>query len=130
MHPLLPWWAATAAGLAVERRVLRDYVATLTFTIGWWHWLMTTKPIRRDRLTLRIDARVSTVRALCAPAASLDPRLAEIDRCAARFLATTDSATHEHEDVVDVREPLRRLLDLLDGIEDEMLGLQRAGDGR
>ncbi|GAB7046829.1 hypothetical protein [Catenuloplanes indicus] len=121
MHPLAPWWAATAADLAVERRVLRDYAAALTFTIGWWHWLMTTKPIRRDRLTLRIDARVSTVRRLCAPAVPLDPRLAEIDREAARFLDSTDTATHEHEDVVRVREPLRRLLDLLDDIEDEML---------
>lgn len=121
MHPLAPWWASTAADLAVERRILRDYVATLTFTIGWWHWLTTTKPIRRDRLTLRIDTHVSTLRTLCAPARSLDPRLAELDHAAGLFLATADAATHEHEDVVRVRDPLRRVVDLLDAIEDEML---------
>ncbi|GAB7044100.1 MULTISPECIES: hypothetical protein [Catenuloplanes] len=121
MHPLTAWWAAHAADLAVERRLLRDYLATLTFTIGWWHWLMTTKPIRRDRLTLRVDAHVSTLRALCAPAVALDPRLAECDREAARFLATADTAPHEPDDVARLRDPLRRALDLLDDVEAEML---------
>ncbi|WP_033342097.1 hypothetical protein [Catenuloplanes japonicus] len=121
MHPLADWWAANAVEVCAERRILRDYVATLTFTIGWWHWMSSAKPIRRDRLSLRIDDHVTTLRTLCAPAAPLDPRLATFDHEAARFLATADTATIEHEDVVALRTPLRAALDLLDEIESELL---------
>ncbi|MFI5843990.1 hypothetical protein ACIA8K_30270 [Catenuloplanes sp. NPDC051500] len=121
MHPLADWWAAHAVEVCAERRVLRDYVATLTFTIGWWHWMSSAKPVRRDRLSLRIDDHVSALRALCAPAVPADPRLAAFDREAAAFLATADTATLEHEDVVRLRAPLRQALDLLDEIETELL---------
>ena len=121
MHPLADWWAANAVEVCAERRILRDYVATLTFTIGWWHWMSSAKPVRRDRLSLRIDDHVTALRTLCAPVVEADPRLAEADREAADFLATADTATLEHEDVVRLRAPLRRALDLLDEIETELL---------
>lgn len=124
MHPLAGWWAANAVEVCAERRVLRDYVATLTFTIGWWHWMSSAKPVRRDRLSLRIDDHVNALRGLCAPALPLDPRLAAFDREAALFLTTADTATLEHADVVHLRAPLRQALDLLDEIETELLRLR------
>ncbi|MDR7277396.1 hypothetical protein [Catenuloplanes atrovinosus] len=120
-HPLAAWWTAHAAALAPERRVLREYAATLTFTIGWWHWLSSAKPILRDRLTLRIDDHVTALRTLCGPAVPLDDRLAAVDHAAGLFLDTADTITLGQEEVMRMRDPLRHALDVLDEIELELL---------
>ena len=78
-------------------------------------------PGRAVPVTQQSHDCVTALRALCAPVAGADPRLAEFDREAAGFLATADTATLEHEDVVRLRAPLRRALDLLDEIETELL---------